>query len=261
MTELWRKLLSSPVLRPTTPSVTSSLPPFDRVVDEEDDMSCDTGAPPLLDSVVHLHELPGSSTFAYAFFERDTGVADLETPSGHVVGNRRPTVPRCVHCDRVLWAPVLSSNGLFGHRFDLVLNGILQAHVEVFTDSAQIQRVAFVHTTYSLMARAAGTIDVNTLIEFNSPASHLSKLQSALTKGVGPLQLYLPTSEVVVGPALDAEFGAPLSPHPKHAKNPLACAAPAVWKRLRAEMAAISKLALEASQRHNAAELARSGTG
>lgn len=255
--DLWARLSGSPVLRPTTPSVTSSLPP--ERIDEVDEEMSDVGSPAMLDSLVHLHELPPN--FAYAYFERDCGVSDIETPNGVVVGNRLPVVPRVVLADSIQWKPVLSSSGLQGHRFELLFDGALQAHVEVFTDATSIHRVAFVHAHYTTLARAAGTIDRGALIEFNSPTSHLAKLQAALTNGVGQLQCYLPVNEVVVGSALDPNFGLPLAPHARHAKNPLWGVAAAVWRRTREEMHAISNVARDASERHNASELARSGLG
>ena len=252
--DLWAKLAGSPVLRPTTPSVTSSLPP-ERIDEVDEDSMDDVGSPSILDSIVHLHELP--TNFAYAYWERDEGVSDIATPSGVVVGNRNPVVPRIVLADAVRWLPVLSSGGLQGHRFELLVDAKLQAHVEVFTDSKVVHRVAFVHSSYNQTARAAATIDRNALIEFNSPTLHLKKLQATLASGVGSSCMYLPTSEVVIGSALAPTM--PLLPHERHAKNPLWAAAGAVWRRTLHEMQLISSLVYAASEKHNSSELARSG--
>jgi hypothetical protein len=255
---LWEKLRGSPALRPTTPSVTSSLAPerLDDVMEEEaDDAHSASGRPAALESVVHLHELP--SVFAYAYFERDAGVADIATPAGVVVANDRPVVPRVVTADEIVWLPVLSTHGEFGNRFELREGGVLNGHVEVFVDTATIKRVAFVHKLFTATARAAGLVDRNTLVEFNSPSSHGEKLRTLVrtTKH----QMYLPTAEVAIGSALDVDFGLPLRIHARHVRNPLSTSASAVWRRTKQEMGEIWAVAREAVERHNASELARSG--
>lgn len=255
--DLWLRLAGSPELRPTTPSVTSSLH-LERP-DDVFDMDTDAtpaGGPPLLDSVIHTHELPAE--FAYAYFERDVGVADVQTPSGNVVANEHPVTPRVVRADRVVWRPVLSNDGLCGHRFDLMLGDALQAHVEAFVDAHSVRRVAFVHRNYSQTARAAGLVDRNSLVEFNSPESHAAKLREMLAS-LPCDQYYLPVAEVAVGQALCPRFGAPLSLHPRHAKNPAASVAGAVWSRVKLEIAVIWEMARAASNAHNLSEFRRTG--
>ena len=252
--DLWSKLAGSPTLRPQTPSVTSSLalerPPIDDV--DAMDASCvENNTPPMLDSVIHLHELP--QRYAYAYFERDDGVGDVQTPSGHVVVNALPVRPRVVRADAVVWIPVLSSDGLSGHRFELHFEGQRQAHVEAFVDASSVQRMAFVHKSFSKLAREARLIDQNALLEFTQ--SHAQKLREFL-RDLAPTQLYLPIAEVAVGPELGE---APLRPHPRHTNNPLARSAPAVWRRVLEDVHEIWNIALPFCKKHNFSELARTG--
>ena len=253
--DLWKHLAGSPELRPATPSIVSSLAICERqdeIADADmEDTDCPS-APPMLDSLIHLHELPES--YAFAYFERDTGTADVQTPSGHVVANERPVVPRVVLAQRVVWVPVVSSDECTGHRFQLLgANDAVQGYVECFVDSTSVRRLAFVHRNYSVAARAAGLIDNGSLVEYNSPSSHFHKLPSN--------EVYLPTQEVAIGTAMHPEFGAPLSIHPRHASNPTASVAAAVWTRVRQEAAAIWEVAREAAEAHNRSETARSGLG
>jgi hypothetical protein len=257
--DLWNRLSGSPELHPTTPSVTSSLAlerPDD--VDMEAHDAGDARGPAVLESVVHLHELPES--YAWAYFERDAGVADIQTPSGHVVANERPVVPRVVRADRVVWKPVVSPEAMSGHRFEMMHNGELQGHIEVFVDAHSVRRAAFVHRTFSKLARSAGMVDEGSLVEYNSPTNHLHNLQTFLAT-LDPNKLYLPVAEVAVGPAMDVDFGIALVVDPRHARNPTAAVAPAVWRRVREEATAIWRVARSAAEAHNASELGRTGLG
>ena len=256
--DLWRRLSGSPELRPKTPSVTSSLA-LDRV-DDDVEMDVDTDgaavAPTMTESVVHLHELPDD--FCYAYFERGAGVADIQTPCGVVVVNDKPCTPRVVRADAISWRPVLSRDALSGHRFDFMLGGELQAHIEAFVDASSVCRVAFVHGAFSQLARASGLIDLGSLIEYNSPAAHLQKLRDFLV-AISPTQLYLPQNEVAIGPAMDADFGLEVKIDPRHSNNPTAAVAPLVWRRVCEETNAIWRVARAASEQHNDSELARCG--
>jgi len=253
--DLWNRLAGSPVLRPTTPSITSSL--FDKPIDESIDtdfvMADEHDAPTTLESVVHLHELP--CDFLYAYFERDNQAAEISTPSGAIVLNGFPVRPRVVCAHKIRWRPVLGKDGLSGHRFDFLdESDEHQAHAEVFVSSHAIHRVALVHRLFTPAARAAGFVDRNSLLEFNSPESHHQRLVSFLsTLPVG--QLYLPVNELALGSQanIDIEIEA------KHAGNPAAAIAPTVWIHTRQQLAALSEVALRASHEHNNSEFSRAG--
>jgi hypothetical protein len=269
MDDQWSRLLGSPVLRATTPSIVSSMAlDVASIADLEHAAEADSatsindgGGPGVLDSFVHLHEIPfADPTFGYAYFRRDVGFADVQTPSGHVVANALPVVPRCVRCDAVHWSPVLAHDGSSGHRFDLCLDGVLQAHVEVFTDAHQILRIAFVHASYSLAAKTAGVLDDAALLEFATPVAHIEKLH-ALVGTLSRSSVYLPTSELALGPALDPSKGVPMRPHARHAANPLASIASVVWQHAKRHAAALSTVAVNASVAHNEQELRRTGLG
>ena len=242
------------MLRPTTPSVTSSLA-IDRVEDAMmDEHSVDTSSPPsLLESVVHLDELPDA--FAYAYFERDAEPCVVATPSGTRVLNDRPVRPRVVHAERIVWRPVLSDSGLTGHRFDLVCGNQIEAHLEVFVSTSEIHRVAIVHRLFTPLARASGIVDRNALLEFNSPSSHLTRLKDFVST-LDSSQYYLPINELAVGRELHA---AELHIDPRHERNPVSRVAATVWKHTLLELSAIAEVALGASERHNASEFNRTG--
>jgi hypothetical protein len=258
--DLWARLAGSPELRPATPSIVSSLPIHDRHDQELTDADMDAGEAsgglPMLESVVHLHELP--SQFAFAYFERDGGCADIQTPSGHVVANERPVVPRVVLADRVVWEPVVASDELTGHRFRFMVADEPQGHVEAFVDATSVRRVLFAHKNYSLAGRAAGLVDRGALVEYVSPTTHFHGLRAALAALRGD-QFYTPTREVAIGTAMHPEFGAPLHIHQRHARNPTAAVAAAVWLRVRQEADAIWEVARAAAEAHNASELGRTG--
>lgn len=256
--ELWNRLAGSPTLRPQTPSVTSSLhlDRHDESMTECADMVDvgNDGAPPMLESVIHTNELPPA--FAYAFFERDTENVAITTPSGAVVQNAFPVRPRVVVAERVVWKPVLGRDGLSGHRFDFVDGmGEVGGHAEVFVSTSAIHRVALVHATYSQLARSQGLVDHHSLLEFNSPAQHHAKLVSFLGR-MSPGQLYLPVNELAVGCQLQ---NAPLEIDPRHANNPAAAVAPAVWQQAVRELGAIANVAMSAADEHNRSEFARAG--
>lgn len=243
------------MLRPQTPSLTSSLA-LERPDDSTMDTEPTTDAPAMLESVVHLHELPVS--FAYAYFERESQSAQVSTPSGAVVFNEMPVRPRVVECDAIVWKPVLSTDGLSGHRFDLLFDGETQAHMEVFCSQTAIQRVALVHRLYTPTARAAGLVDRNSLLEFNSPESHHAKLTHFLTS-MPTGSLYLPVNELAVGSALHADTGVALQLDPRHTRNPVSASAEAVWLRTKQELGEIARVAMQASSSHNASEFGRCG--
>lgn len=252
------------MLRPTTPSVASSLAIDQPILEEggEEHMdhensssfdNSDANAPPLLESVVHLHELPAQ--FAYAYFERDNQTESVECPSGTIVRNGFPVRPRVVHADLIVWKPVVSNDGLAGHRFDLLDTlGELQAHIEVFVSPTAIVRVALVHSMYTQVARASGLIDHHSLLEFNSPTVHYQKLVRCL-QTLRNGKIYLPVNELATGSQLDA----PLRINQAHANNPSAAVATTVWRHVVAELRAISGVAIEAARQHNASEFARVG--
>ena len=258
--DIWARLAGSPMLRPTTPSMASSLA-IDRPIAEEAMMDAEPGvggseehgAPPMLESVVHLFELP--ERFAYAYFERDETQAQVATPSGAVVQNGFPVRPRIVCASRIVWLPVLGNDGLSGHRFDFVDGeGEVQAHAEVFVSSTAIHRVALVHRMFTPTARASGLVDRHSLLEFNSPTSHCERL-GAFLETLPPGQIYLPVNELAVGPDLEhaIEIDA------RHLRNPMASVAATVWKHTREQLNSICRLAIEASRRHNCSEFARTG--
>lgn len=256
--QLWNRLAGSPTLRPQTPSIASSLH-----LDRHDESMADCGdmldngnesAPPMLESVVHTHELP--EQFAFAYWERDSENVAITTPSGAIVHNAFPVRPRVVLAERIVWRPVLGRDGLAGHRFDFVDGmGEVGGHAEVFVSTTAIHRVALVHATYSQLARSQGLVDNHSLLEFNSPSQHYAKLVSFLGR-MSPGQLYLPVNELAVGSQL---LHAPLEVDQRHTNNPAGAVAPAVWKQTVAELGAIAHVAMAASERHNRSEFARAG--
>lgn len=267
--DLWSRLAGSPELRPTTPSIVSSIAMHERSEQELTDADMDVGAggaggagvaggPAVLDSVVHLHELP--EHYGFAYFVRDEGQADVQTPSGHVVANSFPVVPRVVLGERIVWVPVVSSDFCTGHRFQLLLNSSdeVQGFIECFIDATTVHRVAFVHANYSVAARAAGLVDRASLTEYNSPTNHYQKLKNMLDT-LPASEVYLPVHEIATGPALHHELGAPLHIHPSHARNPTAPMAAAVWKRVCLEVNAIWDVARAATDAHNRSEVSRCG--
>lgn len=256
--ELWCRLAGSPTLRPQTPSIASSLHldrADDRMTDCNDVVDVgNEGAPPMLESVVHTHELP--EAFAYAYWERDLENVSIATPSGAVVHNAFPVRPRVVVAERIVWRPVLGRDGLAGHRFDFVDGmGDVVAHAEVFVSTSAIHRVALVHSTYSQLARSQGLVDQHSLLEFNSPAQHHAKLVNFLGC-LHPGQIYLPVNELATSSQL---VRAPLEIDLKHAKNPAAAVATAVWQQTVRELGAIAGVAMAAAEAHNQSEFARSG--
>lgn len=257
--DIWARLAGSPMLRPTTPSMASSLA-IDRPI-EEAMMDADSGtsgsdehgAPPMLESVVHLFELP--ERFAYAYFERDNASAQVTTPSGAVVQNGFPVRPRVVCASRIVWRPVLGNDGLSGHRFDFLDEvGEVQAHVEAFVSATAIHRLALVHKMFTPTARESGLVDRRSLLEFNSPTSHCERL-CAFLGNLPPGQIYLPVNELATG--LDLEHAVEIDP--RHLRNPMAPVAATVWRHARNQLQSIALIAIEASHRHNCSEFARTG--
>lgn len=253
---MWSRLVGSPMLRPATASTIASSLAFDRADDVDDvDMAPNEDAPDVLDSVVHLHDLPDH--YAFSYFERDSESADVMTPSGVVVLNSAPVRPRVVVARRIVWKPVLGHDGLSGHRFDLLdANDELQAHIEVFVTSDAIQRVALVHRLFTPSARAAGLVDSHSLLEFNSPTLHLERLKLFLAK-VNPGEIYLPTNELATGTDLDKI----VEIDPRHVRNPSSGVAGSVWRHTVFQLRAISELAMQAAQQHNESEFRRCGLG
>lgn len=251
--DLWARLTGSPVLRPRSPSLASSLAidrPDDGVMDT--DAIDDGGGPCMLDSVVHLHELP--EQYAYAYFERDKLPERVQTPAGAVVFNGFPCRPRIVHASQIVWRPVLGNDGLSGHRYDFIDDGEVQAHAEVFVSAKAIHRVALVHRMFTPVARASGLVDKASMLEFNSPSAHMQRLRCFL--GAIPSgQFYIPVNELSTGSQLDM----PIEIDPIHCRNPSACAAEAVWTRTKLELRAIAALSMAASCAHNTSEFARAG--
>lgn len=251
--DLWSRLVGSPVLRPSTPSIASSLA-IDRMdVIMETDAIDEGHDPPLLDSLVHLHELPGTE-FAYAYLERDVDSAPVTTPAGVCVFNGRPIRPRVVCADRIVWRPVLGRDGVAGHRYDLIHDGELQAHVEVFVSATAVHRVALVHRLFTPTAIASGLVDRGSFLEFNSPSSHLGRLQKFLS-AVPAGQFYAPVNECLLG----RQFELPVEVDARHANNPSASVADLVWRHAGVELEKISELAGRASLAHNHSEFCRCG--
>ena len=267
---LWERLAGSPVIRATTPSEVPSLH-FERAESVDDGMDIDMsemsidGPTPAgnvtLDSVVHTHELPAE--FAYAYFERDTGTAQLRAPNGHVVSNSNPVVPRVVHADALAWQPVLSSDGHMGHKFLLLHGGTVQAHVEAFLESdtigASLNRVLVVHGLYSTLAHTAKLVDRHSLLEFNSVESHVQRLYTTMSS-IEEDAMYLPVAELLIGSTL-----APSSPTRLHAvvptayqAHPQAPLAAHVWERTTQQLSQLSNLVTNCINQHNMHEFTRS---
>ena len=174
--DLWARLAGSPMMRPNTPLSDVSSLHFDRAesvdgdkmdIDFADlniDASSHAGGV-LLDSVVHTHALPVD--FAYAYFERDTGVAQLRAPNGKLVSNANPVVPRVVYADACVWQPVLSSCGKFGHKFMLLhgeaIFGCVEVGLALFLNRSGAEGVRYIE---------AGVTHVETLIEALGATAH-----------------------------------------------------------------------------------------
>jgi hypothetical protein len=215
-------------------------------VDEHD-------APAVLESAVHLDDLVDNK-FVYAYFERDQQTELISTPSGSAVSNAFPVRPRIVSAQRILWKPVLGNDGS-GHRFDFVNDeGEHEAHAEVFVSSTAVHRVALVHRLFTPAARASGLVDRNSLLEFNSPFTHYTKLISFL-ENLPAGQMYLPVNELAVGDHADI----PVEIDPRHAQNPAASLAQIVWTQTVAQLRQISDTAMNACRMHNHSEFSRAG--
>jgi len=267
-TELWDRLSGSPVLRSTTPSEVPSLcfERSDSVNDMEVDMSelsisgGESGGI-ILDSVIHVHELP--SVFAYAYFERDAGVCILNSPGGTRVANSNPVVPRVVVSDAVLWLPLISSNGQTGHKFLLTKDGVVQAHIEVFLDNenaSSLSRVLLVHGLYSNFAHVAKLIDKHSILEFNSIQSHIEKLYETMSS-ITEDAMYLPVNEVLVGLSLSPTSSDSLqaSVPDQLASHPHASVVSMVWKDTKEQLHQLSSLVTNCIHQHNTFEFTRAG--
>ena len=257
---LWERLSGSPIVRATTPSEAPSSVHLGAGMDVEMDVERTDGSV-VLDSVVHLHETPVE--FAYCYFERDAGTAQLRAPSGAIVTNSDPVRPRVVEADVVVWQPVLGADGRTGHKFLLAKDGVVQAQLEAYletdTDFASpLQRVLAVHGLYTTLAHTAHLVDRHSLLEFNSVETHTQRLYDMLSS-IDSDQLYLPVNELVIGSAL-----APTSPTrllatvpPALAAHPHAAHVSGLWDRVVSELHQLSSLVTNCIHQHNTHEFTR----
>ena len=268
--EIWERLAGSPVVRPTTPSDIPSLC-FDRC-DSVNDMEIDmselriqetlletTQHGVFLDSVVHTNELP--QVFSYCYFERESGSCMVTSPSGTFVANSNPVIPRVVVSDRVVWMPVLSSLGETGHKFMLIKNDVVQAHIEVFVDeTTESLKVLFVHGLYSHFSYAAKLVDKHSLLEFNTLQSHIEKIYKTMSS-ITEDSMYLPVNEVLVGASLsptNAEF-LRVSVPDHLASHPHANSVHQVWHKTTEKLQQLSSLVINCITQHNTFEFTRAG--
>lgn len=267
--ELWEKLAGSPIVRATTPSDAPSSLHFDRA-DPMDDVEMEmcelslASDDSVLDSVVHLHELPAD--FAYSYFEREESeTTPVRAPNGRMVPNANPVLPRAVHADAVVWHPTIAADGASGHRYSLELGGVAQARIEVFLEDesdgdAPIAHVFAVHGLYSHLAHAAKLVDQHSVLRFSSPQTHKASLYEMLSC-IDRDTIYLPVNEIVVGSALAPTSASRLRvlvpaatsghPHARHAAR--------VWERATAELHALSTLVTNCANQHNLHEFTRTG--
>ena len=256
--DIWTLLAGSPELRTKTSSVSSSFaldrPQEDTLMETESFINDESEpAPPILESVTHLQDL--DDDFVYAYFERELISSQFETPMGVNVLNAFPVLPRKVYASRVIWKPVLGHDGVCGHRYDFVNgDGEIEAHAEVFVSFEEIHRVALVHRLYTPLARASGLVDENSLLEFNSPASHYRRLVTFLDN-MQTNQFYLPLNELAVGSQID--IGVEIDAN--HTENEMSSLAQTVWSRASYQLRMISNVSIRAARQHNSSEFSRTG--
>lgn len=263
--DLWDRLSGSPIVRSTTPSEAPSLNSDfgDHMNDVNTDMlelNISTEVERMaLDSVVHVHELPPS--FAYAYFERESGLSFLNAPNGQKVANNNPVMPRVVTADVVLWMPVVSVTGDTGHRFLLVEEDVTQAHIDIFLgrdNQHSGDRIVIVHGLHSNFAHTAKLVDNNSIIEFNSIQSHVEKLHKTMLT-INEDEMYLPVNEILIGSLLSLSNTTQLELNvPKQfASHPRAIFAAPVWRQTLQQLSYLSSLVTNCVQLHNNTEFAR----
>ena len=171
------------------------------------------GLDPIVDSYVQFDDAKnGGPTVAYCWFHRETDdvVVQAKAPNGSLLRNAAPVYAKPVHCDAVVWTPLLGHDGSVGHCFFLELCGVQQSRIEAFfgddaTASCEPTRIAVVNALSTPMAIAANLVGKGSMVEFASPRRHTGKLKKLLdrmTAANNADDLYCPVSEVVLGPAL-----------------------------------------------------------
>ena len=221
-----------------------------------------------VDSYVQLEDVrSGGETVGYCFFRRDEeAVVQTKGPSGQLLRNFGPVFAKAVHCDAVVWTPLLGNDGSVGHCFVLEFRGAQQARIEsFFGDDASATspptRIAVVNALCTPMAMAAKLVDKGSMVEFSPPCRHASKLkklldtmQSANREG----DMYLPVKEVVLGPALRHGCFEKLLQLPAHLKEHSHSEhAVRAWERTVDSLRAISDETRRGVTWHNRRELAR----
>jgi hypothetical protein len=255
--DLWNRLSGSPDFRASTPSQASSA-----LARSESMESLDIGEPVIkgrkeLDSVVHVHEVPGDE-FAYAYFERDSGARTLVAPNKERVNNFNPVVPRVVLADAVFWQPLLTNDGRSGHRFQLFHNNEPTAHLEVFHDTASIQKITLFHGLYTKLAHTAKLIDKRSIVSFTPPQQHIHRLHEMLNS-LNETELYLPVNEVVVGRAMQTNSLMQLQIPHIYAEHPISATAQHAWAETSRLLSELSSVVVSCVESHNYAEFQRVG--
>lgn len=177
---------------------------------------CSGLADPIVDSYVQFDDARnGGPTVAYCWFQRegDEVVVQAKAPNGRLLRNVAPVYAKPVHCDAVVWSPLLGYDGAVGHCFFLELNGVQQSRIEAFfgddsTASCEPSRIAVVNALSTPMAVAANLVGKGSMVEFAPPRRHAGKLKKLLdrmTAANNADDLYCPVSEVALGPALHSD--------------------------------------------------------
>lgn len=254
---LWNKLSGSPDFRASTPSQASSALARSESMD-----SLDIGEPMVrgrkeLDSVVHVNEVPGDS-FAYVYFERDSGTKTLVAPNGEHVNNFNPVVPRVVLAEAVLWQPLLSHDGRTGDKFQLMHQNEPTAHLEVFYDHERIQKIVIVHGLYTKLAYCAKLIDKRSVLSFTPPRQHIHRLHDML-RSLKETELYLPVNEIVVGRAMQQGTLLQVQIPAAYATHPQAPNAGRVWTETSRLLTELSSVVVGCIEAHNYSEFRRVG--
>ena len=231
-----------------------------------DGRSNDSG--PVVDSYVQLEDVrSGGETVGYCFFRRDEeAVVQTKGPGGQLLRNFGPVFAKAVHCDAVVWTPLLGDDGSVGHCFVLEFRGVQKARVEsFFGDDASATspptRIAVVNALCTPMAMAAKLVDKGSMVEFSPPCRHASKLKNlldTLQSSTRDDELYLPIKELMLGPALRHGCFEKLLQLPTHLKEHSHSEhAVRSWERTVDALHAISDETRRGVTWHNRRELAR----
>ena len=223
---------------------------------------------PEVDSYVQLEDVrSGGETVGYCFFRRDEeAVVQTKGPGGQLLRNFGPVFAKAVHCDAVVWTPLLGNDGSVGHCFVLEFRGAQQARIEsFFGDDASATspptRIAVVNALCTPMAMAAKLVDKGSMVEFSPPCRHASKLKKLLDTMQSANReddMYLPVKEVVLGPALRHGCFEKLLQLPAHLKEHSHSEhAVRAWERTVDSLRAISDETRRGVTWHNRRELAR----